>query len=127
MKSQKDGGSIVNFASIYGALGPDFSIYEGTEMTSPAAYTAIKGGVISMTKYIATYFGKDNIRCNSICPGGVYNNQNQDFVDKYVKKVPLGRMADPHDISPTVSFLLSDEAKYLTGQNIFVDGGWSAM
>ena len=85
-------GSIINVASIYGVLAPDFSIYEGTEMTMPAAYSAIKGGVISYSSYLASYFGKFGIRVNCVSPGGIYNNQAQDFVNNYTKKVPLNRM-----------------------------------
>ena len=86
MTTQKN-GSIVNIASIYGQVGPDFTIYEGTEMTLPAAYSAIKGGVINLTRYLASYYGNLNIRANSISPGGIYDNQNSIFVENYCKKV----------------------------------------
>ena len=78
-------GSIVNMTSIYGMIGPDFSIYESTEMTMPAAYSAIKGGLLNFTKYLASYFGKYNIRVNSVSPGGIFNNQNEKFVKNYSK------------------------------------------
>ena len=120
-------GSIVNIASIYGVVGNDFSIYEGTDMTSPVAYSAIKGGVISMTRYLASYFGPKKIRFNCVSPGGILNGQNEIFVNNYNKKVPLGRMGKPDDISPTVSFLLSNKSKYITGQNIIIDGGWTII
>jgi NAD(P)-dependent dehydrogenase (short-subunit alcohol dehydrogenase family) len=116
-------GSIVNVASIYGVIAPDFSIYEGTNMTMPAAYSAIKGGVISYSKYLASYFGKYGIRVNCVSPGGIFNNQPKEFVNKYTKKVPLNRMGNPSDISPAISFLLSDKANYVTGQNLIIDGG----
>jgi NAD(P)-dependent dehydrogenase (short-subunit alcohol dehydrogenase family) len=125
MKTQKS-GSIVNMASIYGVVGPDFSIYNGTTMTMPAAYSAIKGGVVNFTRYLACYFGPHSIRINSVSPGGVFNNQESVFVENYVKNVPLRRMALPNDISPTVAFLLSDNSSYLTGQNIIIDGGWTS-
>lgn len=126
MKQQRR-GAIVNIASIYGMVGPDFSVYEGTEMTMPAAYAAIKGGIINLTKYLAAYFGPEGIRVNSVAPGGVFNNQAEDFVKRYAKKTPLRRMANPDDIAPAVAFLLSDDAAYITGQNLAVDGGWTAI
>lgn len=120
-------GSIINIASIYGMVGPDFSIYEGTEMTMPAAYSAIKGGIINFTRYLSSYLGKHNIRVNAVSPGGILNNQPLSFIENYNKKVPLGRMAFPKDISPLISFLLSDNAEYITGQNIAVDGGLTSI
>tara|TARA_Y100000768_G_C23982295_1_gene686601 strand:+ start:72 stop:809 length:738 start_codon:yes stop_codon:yes gene_type:complete len=126
MKKQKS-GSLVHIASIYGIVGNDFSVYENTELTSPAAYSAIKGGLINFNRYIASYFGKYNLRSNCVSPGGVFNNQNKIFVEQYSQKVPLKRMAEPNDIAPTVSFLLSSESNYITGQNIAVDGGWTAI
>ena len=126
MKKQKS-GSLVHIASIYGIVGNDFSVYENTELTSPAAYSAIKGGLINFSRYLASYFGKYNLRSNCVSPGGVFNNQNKTFVAQYSHKVPLKRMANPDDIAPTVSFLLSSEANYITGQNIAVDGGWTAI
>jgi len=126
MKKQKS-GSLVHIASIYGIVGNDFSVYENTELTSPAAYSAIKGGLINFSRYLASYFGKYNLRSNCVSPGGVFNNQNKTFVGQYSQKVPLKRMANPDDIAPAVSFLLSSESNYITGQNIAVDGGWTAI
>ena len=123
MKIQKF-GSIVNMASIYGLVGPDFSVYANTDMTMPAAYSAIKGGVISFTRYLSSYYGKYNIRINCISPGGIFNNQPDTFVKNYEKKVPMNRMGKPSDISPAVCFMLSDESSYITGHNLVIDGGW---
>jgi NAD(P)-dependent dehydrogenase (short-subunit alcohol dehydrogenase family) len=120
-------GAIVNIASIYGVVGNDFTVYEGTDLTSAAAYSAIKGGLINFSRYLASYYGKDNIRINCVSPGGIFDNQNPTFVKNYVHKVPLRRMGNPDDIAPAVSFLLSDETKYITGQNLIVDGGWTAI
>lgn len=120
------GGAIINLSSIYGVVAPDFSIYEGTEMTMPAAYSAIKGGIISLTKYIATYYGSYKVRANTISPGGIFDNQPESFVEKYTKKTPLKRMGVPDDVVGAVVFLASDASSYITGQNILIDGGWTA-
>ncbi len=125
MQLQK-GGSIINLASIYGIVAPDFSIYEGSEITMPVAYSAIKGGVIAFSKYMATYYAKDKIRVNCVSPGGIFNDQPDSFVEKYAVKTPLARMGIPEDIVGAVLYLASDASSYVTGQNIVVDGGWSA-
>jgi len=125
MKSQ-GGGSIINFASTYGIVAPDFSIYEGTTMTSPVAYSAIKGGIITLSKYLATYYAKNNIRVNCISPGGVFDNQPASFVEKYIARTPLGRMATPNDMVGAVLYLATDASLYVTGHNLSVDGGWTA-
>ena len=126
MKIQQS-GSIVNIASIYGVVGNDFTIYEGYGGTSPAAYSAIKGGIINFTRYLASYYGKDNIRVNCVSPGGIIDNQNPSFIEKYEHKSPLKRMGKPEEIAPAITFLLSDEASFITGHNLMVDGGWTAI
>lgn len=119
-------GSIINFSSIYGVVGPNFSIYKGTKMTTPPAYPLIKGGIIAMTKYFATYFAKDNIRINCISPGGVYDNHDERFVKKYEQLTPLGRMAKSDEIVGSTLFLASEKASsYVTGHCLMVDGGWT--
>jgi NAD(P)-dependent dehydrogenase (short-subunit alcohol dehydrogenase family) len=120
-------GSIVNIASIYGVVGNDFTLYEGLNMGSVAAYSAIKGGIINFTRYLASLYGKHNVRINCVSPGGIFDNQNPVFVERYNAKVPMKRMGNPDDIAPAVSFMLSDEAKYITGQNLIVDGGWTVI
>jgi NAD(P)-dependent dehydrogenase (short-subunit alcohol dehydrogenase family) len=119
-------GNIVNVASIYGFSTPKFEIYEGTDMTMPVEYAAIKGAIINLTKYLASYLGKYNIRVNAISPGGIFNNQPESFVKRYSEKVVLGkRMANTDDIASVLIFLLSDASKYIAGQNIVVDGGFT--
>lgn len=120
-------GSIINIASIYGVVGNDFTIYEGTNLNPAAAYSAIKGGLINFTRYLASKYGQYGIRINAVSPGGIFDNQPKQFVESYEKKVPLKRMGRPDDIAPSVSFLLSDEAKYISGHNLIVDGGWTAI
>tara|TARA_B110000046_G_scaffold27782_1_gene28284 strand:+ start:207 stop:950 length:744 start_codon:yes stop_codon:yes gene_type:complete len=126
MAKQKK-GSIINMASIYGVIAPDFSVYNETNMTMPAAYVAIKGGLINLTRYMASYFGPKQIRVNAVSPGGIFDNQNSIFVQNYEKKVPMRRMGSPDDIAPAVVFLLSNDSKYITGQNIIIDGGWTCI
>ena len=119
-------GNIINMASIYGFSAPDFEIYEGTDMTAPVEYAAIKGGIINLTKYLASYLGRYNIRINAISPGGVFDNQPGSFVKRYSEKVVLGkRMSNTDDLLGTLIFLLSDSSKHITGQNIVVDGGFT--
>ena len=120
-------GSIINMASMYGVVAPDFTVYDGTNMTMPAAYSAIKGGLVNLTRYIAAYYGPQQIRVNTVSPGGIFDNQNTTFVRNYEKKVPMRRMGTPSDIAPSVVFLLSDDSKYITGQNLIIDGGWTAI
>lgn len=121
------GGSLVNISSIYGVVGPDFGVYAGTEMTMPAAYSAIKGGLINYSRYLASYFGGQNIRVNCLSPGGVFDHQPESFVNHYNEKVPLGRLANPEDLGPGLVFLLSDGASYITGHNLVIDGGWTSI
>jgi NAD(P)-dependent dehydrogenase (short-subunit alcohol dehydrogenase family) len=123
---QQRRGNIVNIASIYGMLGPDFKIYEGTNMTMPAEYAAIKGAIINFTRYLATYLADYNIRVNTLSPGGIYNGQPSTFLNNYSLRTPMRRMGTPEDIAGGVLFLLSDLSSYMTGQNMVIDGGWSA-
>ena len=127
IRYMKKGASFVNFASIYGVVGNDFTIYEETTMCPPAAYSAIKSGVINFTRFLASYLGERGIRANCVSPGGVFDNQNEKFVEHYSHKCPLKRMAKASEIAPAVIFLLSDGASYVTGHNLLIDGGWCAI
>jgi NAD(P)-dependent dehydrogenase (short-subunit alcohol dehydrogenase family) len=120
---EAQGAGIINIASIYGMYGPDWSLYEGTSMNNPAAYGASKGGLIQFTRWLATTIAP-NIRVNAISPGGIFRNQPETFVQRYEAKTPLGRMATEEDFRGVVAYLASDLAKYVTGQNLIVDGGW---
>ena len=118
-------GSIINIGSIYGVAAPDYSLYKGTNLGNPAAYAASKGGLIQLTKWLSTSLAKE-IRVNSISPGGIFRNQPEEFVTKYENKTPLKRMASEEDMKGIIAYLSSDLSAYVTGQNILVDGGWTA-
>ena len=131
MVEQNKGGSIIQTASIYGLLGPDSRIYEGSSymgrsINTPAVYSASKAAVIGLTKYLATYWADKNIRVNCITPGGAESGQNDTFKEKYSSRVPLGRMAQPEEMVGALLYLASNASSYVTGQNIIIDGGWSA-
>lgn len=125
MKKQK-AGVLLNIGSHYGVLGPNFSVYEGTDMTMPAAYSLIKGGIVNFSRYLASYYAPYNIRVNAVCPGGVFDNQDSKFVERYNKLTMLGRMANPEEVAGPVLFLCSEASSYITGQVIMVDGGLSS-
>lgn len=127
MAARAQGGSIVNIASIYGVTGPDFTVYEGTDLTTPAAYAAIKGGVIAHSRFLASYYGRSGVRVNALCAGGVRADQPAEFIDAYSRRTCLGRMAEAEEIAPAVAFLASDAASYITGTAMMVDGGWTAI
>lgn len=127
MRKNRIKGSLVNMGSIYGINGPDFQVYDNTDMTMPAAYSAIKGGVINFTRYLASYYGEFGIRVNSISPGGIYDGQKNSFVEAYSKKTPLKRMGKDYEIPPSVYFLISSDSSYITGHNLIIDGGWTIV
>ncbi|MFC1626955.1 SDR family oxidoreductase [Patescibacteria group bacterium] len=125
---KQGGGSIINIASIYGLVGPDFKIYQqgeyaGKKMGTPAAYAASKGGVISLTKYLASYWADKGVRVNCVTPGGIFDNQSKEFVKAYSKNVPMGRMAKKDEVSGALLYLASDLSSYVTGANMIIDGG----
>jgi NAD(P)-dependent dehydrogenase (short-subunit alcohol dehydrogenase family) len=117
--------SVIFISSIYGLVGPDMRLYENTSMANPAAYGVSKAGLLQLARYLATTLAPQ-IRVNAITPGGVWRQQPQSFVDQYVGKTPLGRMAAEEDLKGAIAYLAGDLSNYVTGQNLIVDGGWTA-
>ncbi len=120
-----NGASLIFISSIYGSLGPDWSLYKNTTMGNPLAYGASKGGLQQLMRYLATLWAP-SVRVNCVSPGGIQRGQNEKFISNYRRHTPMGRMACPEDIVGPVIFLASGASRYITGQNILVDGGWSA-
>jgi NAD(P)-dependent dehydrogenase (short-subunit alcohol dehydrogenase family) len=129
-ESQK--GSIINVTSIYSVVSPDQSIYEfrrqrGEVFFKPVAYSASKSGIINLTRYLASYWAKKNVRTNSLTIAGVFNNQEKLFLEAYCGRIPIGRMANADEYNGSVLFLASDASRYMTGHNLVIDGGWTAI
>ncbi len=130
--ARKNGGSIINVASIYGIVSPDQGLYNyrrerGEVFYKPVAYSASKSGVINLTRYLAVYWAKKNIRVNSLTIAGVFNNQDEEFLHVYCDRIPMGRMANSSEYNGTVIFLASNASVYMTGHNVVVDGGWTSI
>ena len=122
-------GVIINLCSTYGLGGPDQRIYQQEGQPpkyKPVTYTVTKAGVIGLTKYLATYYGTQNIRVNALTPGGVYNDHDPAFTAAYSYRTAMGRMAEKHEMNGALLFLASDASSYMTGNNLIVDGGWTA-
>ena len=117
--------SIIMISSIQGVMAPKFHHYSNLNMSSPIEYSAAKAGIISLTRYLAKYIQNKDLRINCISPGGIYDNQNKIFVKRYKNDCVSKGLLDPKDLCSTVKFLISDDSKYIRGQNILIDDGWS--
>lgn len=125
MKERKQ-GKIINIGSIYGQVSSDERIYGNSGRNNSEVYSATKAGVIHMTTYMATHFGRYNIQTNCLSPGGIFNQQSEEFVKNYEYKNPMGRMGKPADLQSALRFLIAEDSNYVNGQNITVDGGFVA-
>jgi len=129
ISENKQGGSIINISSDLALISPDQRLYrkgnipENQQEVKPISYSVVKAGLSGLTKYLATYWADKNVRCNAICPGGISNNQDKEFLDKLHQLIPLGRMANPDEYKGIIVFLASDAASYMNGAIISVDGG----
>jgi NAD(P)-dependent dehydrogenase (short-subunit alcohol dehydrogenase family) len=128
----ENGGSIINISSDLGLIAPDQNLYKDKDKSreeqnvKPVTYSVVKTGIIGLTRYLATYWPDHGVRCNALCPGGVENNQSDDFINRVSKKIPLGRMARSDEFQGTIIWMLSDASSYLNGAVISVDGGRTA-
>ena len=118
-------GSVINIGSIYGLVGPDPRLYEGSGLGNPAAYAASKAGLMQLTRWLATTMAP-SVRVNSITPGGIFRNQEEEFVRRYSDRTPLRRMGSEQDIKGALAYLAGDLSQYVTGHDLVVDGGWTA-
>jgi len=125
-------GSIINIASIYGLVSPDQRLYDyrrqqGEVFYKPVAYAVSKSGIFNLTRYLAVYWAQNGIRVNTLTLAGVWNNQDKGFLDAYCGRIPVGRMANGKDYNGAVIFLASQASRYMTGANLIIDGGWTAI
>lgn len=125
-------GSIINISSIYGIVSPDQGLYEyrrerGENFYKPVSYSVSKSGIMNLTRYLSVYWAKSGVRVNTLTLSGVFNHQDEEFIKLYNNRIPIGRMANPDEFCGAMIFLSSDASKYMTGSNLVIDGGWTAI
>ncbi len=130
--AKENKGSIINISSIYGVVSPDQSLYEyrrkrGEIFYKPIAYSASKSALLNLSRYLAVYWAKKNVRVNTLVIAGVYNSQEEDFLNAYCSRMPVGRMANPDEYNGALLFLASESSRYMTGSQLTMDGGWTAI
>ena len=130
--AKHNNGSIINISSIYGIVSPDQSLYDyrrrrGEVFYKPVAYSASKSALLNLSRYLAVYWAKENVRVNTLVIAGVFNGQDRDFLEAYCKRIPIGRMASHKEYNGTLIFLASKASQYMTGSQVTVDGGWTAI
>lgn len=122
---QQGKGAIINMASLYGVVSPNHNIYPGTGISQPVAYSISKHGVVGLTKYLAALWAAKGVRVNAITPGGIYNNHNKLFTERFAQLNPIGRMSNKTELRGAVVYLASDASSHVVGHNLIVDGGWT--
>ena len=132
MMAEAKKGSIINISSIYGLVSPNQNLYEyrrakGEDFYKPVAYSASKSGIMNLTRYLAVYWAKYNVRVNTLTIAGVFNDQDDEFLESYTSQIPVGKMANENEYDGSVLFLVSEASSYMTGSNLIIDGGWTAI
>ena len=123
---QNGKGSIVNIASLYGVVSPNHKIYPGTGISQPVAYSVSKHGVVALTKYLATLWAEKGVRVNALTPGGIFNNHEGLFLERFKQLNPIGRMSEKTELRGGIVYLASDASSHVVGHNLIIDGGWTA-
>lgn len=132
LMAKNNKGSIINISSIYGIVSPDQGLYEyrrkrGEIFYKPVAYSASKSALVNLSRYLAVYWAKKNVRVNTLVIAGVFNGQEEDFLNAYCNRIPIGRMANSDEYNGAMLFLASQASKYMTGSQLTIDGGWTAI
>jgi NAD(P)-dependent dehydrogenase (short-subunit alcohol dehydrogenase family) len=123
--AEQGAGSVINIPSTYSVVAPNQNLYKGTSLGCPAAYSASKGGIDALSRYLASYWAAKNVRVNMITPHGVWNNHEAQFEENFARFSPLQRLSYNHEVAPALIYLLSDASSYVTGHNMLVEGGWT--